>query len=127
MSLNTNLESSFLKDIWIINISNLDGTLVTRMEVVFTKIEIKNSWKELKVLSYETIDEKFFQINLFLSYKLEDDKITISQIDSDKKHSKLIGEINEHRLSAQGEFLSSGFNKKILGYFFLINKNALNS
>lgn len=107
---------------WTIKIKNLEGELVSTLQVEFTQEPavscLGSDFKAVQVLDYETIDDTFFPANGPVGYRLSNGEISIGRAHVCDNYLILKGELVEDRAIGEYWFTTMGASEQ-LGVFSL--------
>ena len=111
---------------WSLSVNNLDHILITTLEIKFTADKANSclggSWRKIEVISSTPEKNSFYPdssmiLNQELSYKLDNDVLTIGRNNICDAYKHLTGKLKEYQ--AGGKYISFGWGRKELGTFKL--------
>lgn len=109
---------------WDLKIEDQDHHVVTTLVIEFTKRQapscIDESWLRVNVLSATTNNPGFFPVSSPLSYRVQNNQLTIGRNEICDAFLWLKGVLNDEVI--RGEYFSFGWGFKPLGFFVLSRK-----
>lgn len=120
----TSAWSQDLKGKWDLNIEDMSHHIVTTLVVEFTERRatscIIGNWMRVSVLSATSKDKQFFPLSDPLSFKVENDRLTIGRNEICDGYLMLSGVLNEEAVS--GDYYSLGLEGSSPRGFFTLNR-----
>jgi hypothetical protein len=108
---------------WVLSIENVDHVVLATLKVEFTEKPSRScmsgEWKVVKVVSAKTTDKQFFPASDPLSYRIENNQLTIGRNQVCDDYLWLQGSLEGP--SASGDYFSLGLGESApLGHFKLL-------